>query len=177
MPYVPTSSTWEWANDSSLLWYVHSTPEYGADSVIVHLLEHPPLVNRSPDDIENPLDATYYRLAFSPIAKTILSTSEPTESGLNIDPNQLFVIDANNTDLQTAQLIPDIVMAVWNQATQSYIVMVETSQGRDFMDLDGTLLVQVPQVVPPLIFALSPSGQRLAVGYGAIWVYECSEVE
>lgn len=178
IPYVPPSSTWEWADDNSLLWYVHSTPEFGADSIVVHL-EHPPLVNRSLDDIENPLDATYYRLAFSPVAKTILSTSEPTESGLNIDPNQLFVIDANNTDLQNTQIIPNIVMAVWNQATQSYIIMVETSHGRDFIDLDGTMLVQVPQVIPPLVFALSPSGQRLAVGYGAvdgIWVYECSEV-
>lgn len=173
IPYVPSSGTWEWADDSSILWYVHDTPEFGADSVIIHL-ENPPLINRSQRNPEIPLDATYYRLAFSPVEKTVLSIGDPSELGNDTD--ELIVIDANDTDLQSSQTIPDITMLVWNQATQSYILMVQTDNSTNFVDLSGTLIVQVPEVIPPFVFALSPSGQRLAVGYGSagIWVYECS---
>ncbi len=173
VPYVPSSSTWEWADDSSILWYVHNTPEFGADSVIVYL-EDPPRINRSQRDPENPLDATYYRLAFSPVEKTVLSTGDPSELGSDTD--ELIVIDATDTNLQSSQTIPDITMAVWNQATQSYILKIQTDNSTNFVDLSGTLAVQAPWVMPPDVFALSPSGQRLAFGYGSagIWVYECS---
>ena len=175
VPYVPPSSTWSWSDDSAILWYVHHTPEFGADSVIVQL-EQPPIVSRSQRDPENFLDATYYRLAFSSRDNTVLSTGDPSELG--IDSDQLFVVDVKNNDtVISSQIVPGAMNVVWNQGTQSYIVMVETDDGTNFVDLDGTLLVQVPEVIPPFTFALSPSGQRLAIGYGnaGIWVYECGE--
>jgi hypothetical protein len=173
--YVPWSSAWEWADDSSVLWYHHTVYGFGYDALIIYL-EHPPLVNRADLGTENPLDATYYRLAFSPVDKTILSTSELREFYQGIDPDKLFIIDAYDTESYIVQTISGLTMPVWNQATQSFILMKWGEDGTDFVDINGTLLVHVPEIVSPFIFALSPSGRRLAVGYGAvdgIWVYEC----
>ena len=174
VPYVPPSSTWNWSDDGLILWYVHHTPEYGADSVIVQL-KQPPIVNRSLRDPQNFLDPTYYRLAYSPTTNTVLSTGDPSELG--VDTDELFLIDVDNNEVQGSQIVSGVMTAVWNEATQSYIVMVETDNGTDYMDLSGSLLIHVPEVIPPFTFAVSPSGQRLAIGYGnaGIWVYECKD--
>lgn len=174
VPYVPPSSMWDWADDSSTLWYVHHTPEFGADSVIIHL-EHPAVINRSGNDPENFLDATYYHLAFSPMTETVLSIGDPSELG--VDTDELFIIDANDNNLQSVQTMPGITIAVWNQATQSFILMIQADNSTNLVDLDGSLIVQAPNIMSPFVFALSPSNHYLAIGYGSagIWVYECNE--
>lgn len=177
VPYVPSSSSWEWADDSSILWYHHSVYEFGAAAMLVNLAS-PPVVNRADLSTETPLDATYYRLAFSPTNKTILSTNEPIDPSWGIeDPDELFVIDAFDTDSYIVQTIPGVILPVWNEATQQFILMIRGEDSTDFVDMDGTVLVHVPERVLPFTFALSPSGKSLAVSYAgsAIVVYTCDE--
>ena len=176
IPYVPSSSNWQWSNDNSIFWYVYSPGERGANSVIVYF-EDALIINHSEQGQNNPLDATYYRLSFSPVAKTILSIANPFEIGNDTD--EIYMLNVNNPDIQSSINISNVKTATWNEATQSYVLMVTTDEGTNFVNLDGETIIHVPGIsIPPLIFALSQSGKYLAVGYGAVdgvRVFECTE--
>lgn len=174
VPYVPSTSTWQWSNDSSIFWYLHSTEEYGFDSIIINL-QQPIIVNRSTQSKDDPLDGTYYQLAYSPIDHTILSTGKPSELG--IDTDELLVIDANNLEVKNRLNIPGIKGVMWNDATQSFFLMIDAAEDTHFISFEGNLILEVPEsTIPPLKFAISSTGNYLAVGYGAvdgIRVFKC----
>lgn len=177
--YVPSSSTWQWAVDSSLLWFIHGREEYGADSLIIQL-DNPITVTRSETGNENPLDPTYYFMAFSPQDKTVISTDDPFERGLP-DMDKLYSFDLAQSFSKAVgtKVIPGITNVVWNEATQSYLLAIIQGNNTDIRTLDGTTLVRIPEYqIPRLDFALSSTGEYLAVGYGAvdgIWVFNCQE--
>lgn len=167
--YVPSSSTWQWSEDSSLLWFVHTTEEHGADSLITWL-DQPVTVTRSEDSINNPLDPTYYFLAFSPLEKTVVSTGDPFEQGLP-DKDEVYTFDLTQSLSQPleAQIIPEITNVTWNEATQNYLLSIVQEAGTEIRTLDGNVLARIPGYqMPRLNFALSPLGKYLAIGYGAV---------
>lgn len=167
--YVPSASIWQWAEDSSLLWLVHTTGEHGADSLVIEL-DEPLITTRSEAGSDNPLDATYYFLAFSPQDKTVVSTDDPFERGLP-DKDEVYIFDLAQSLLHPVetQTISGITNVVWNEATQNYLLSIVQEDGTEIRTLDGEVFVRIPEYqMPRLKFALSPSGTYLAIGYGAV---------
>jgi hypothetical protein len=93
--------------------------------------------------------------------------------------------------------VPGIKSVVWNEATQEYLLIVVQEDGLAIKNLGGEILVHIPvetfemifpalsnsnstfdHFIPSSGYALSPSGQYLAIGYGSadgIYVFECQE--
>ncbi len=167
--YVPSSSSWQWDETGSLLWFVFATEEHGADALVIQL-DNPISIIHSGQGKDNPLDATYNYLAYSPYDKTVASTNNPYEQGLP-DKDEIYIFDLtqDTPKLIETRLVPGITNVVWNEATQSYLVSVVQENETEIRTLEGEILVRIPGYqMPSLKFALSSSGKQLAIGYGAV---------
>jgi hypothetical protein len=194
--HVPIYSTWQWTADSSVLWFVHSLYEYGAQAVLAQL-DISPIVVLTDEMGGNPLfDVTRNVWALDPVNKTIqLTPSKEAPS----DTDELVTFDLTEmiTQPSSIRVVPGIKGVVWNEATRETLLIIVQSDGLAITDLDGQILVKIPVETFEMIFpaltstnstfdsflpdnnyALSPSGRYLAVGYGkstGIDVYECQE--
>jgi hypothetical protein len=194
--FVPTFSTWEWAADSSMLWFVHSLYEYGLQALVIQLDTTPPTL-LTDERGENPLfDATRYVSAFNPINKTVLLTASE-EATFDTDELLTFDLSESYTQTNSIRVVTGIKGVVWNHATQNYLLVIVREDDLAITNLDGQILVKVPietfeTIFPSLSnpnltldlflpnngYALSPSGQYLAIGYGqatGIDIFECLE--
>lgn len=198
-PYVPFGLDWQWADDSSMLWLEYSDPDRGGYTLVVYP-ENPITVNET--IYGSPLDPTFYFPDFSPTEKVVLSTANPFELG--VDTNELFTINLTNSLTQTAstQVIPGLISADWNDATQSFLLQIVNRndaeiQSVEIQNQDGQVLVTIPQnilysietglslgekPVPsyrfslPGQYALSSSGRYVAKvkNSSEIWLFDCS---
>lgn len=198
-PYVPFGLDWQWADDSSMLWLEYSDPDRGGYTLVVYP-ENPITVNET--IYGSPLDPTFYFPDFSPTEKVVLSTANPFELG--VDTDELFTINLTNSLTQTAstQVIPGLISADWNDATQSYLLQIVNRndaeiQSVEIQNQDGQVLVTIPQnilysietglslgekPVPsyrfslPGQYALSSSGRYVAKvkNSSEIWLFDCS---
>lgn len=190
VPYVPPGSNWQWATDSSLLWYTFYDREYGvyADAIPLKSPLHINFYDRVENDVMNPLTNI---IAFSPQDKTLLSTEQ--EAGFN----ELHTIDLtkNPPTVASTQVITDLVALRWNEATQSFLLEIIRKDGLEFREMGGKSLVipmellyklypsvakgdvEIQEIAPKEHFAISPSGAHLAIAYknGEIEIFSCEE--
>lgn len=200
IPYVPADMNWEWATDSSILWFIYSDPDRGGHSLLV-LPGNP--IEVKEEEHGSPLDPTFYFPSFSPTEKLVLSTANPFEQ--DIDTNVLYTIDITDitksvTQTTSTEIVSGIVSADWNDATQGFLFQIIYRNSTEIekveiRDLAGQLLVTVPQsliytltpnltedIVPfyrfslPQKYALSSSGRYLAVASetGEILLFDCT---
>jgi hypothetical protein len=197
--YVPFGLDWQWADDSSMLWLEYSDPDRGGSTLVVYL-ENPIIVNET--EYGSALDPTFYFPDFSPTEKVVLSTANPFELG--VDTDELFTLNLTESLTQTAstQVIPGLISADWNDATQSYLLQIVNRndaeiQSVEIQNQDGQVLVTIPQnilysietglslgekPVPsyrfslPGQYALSSSGRYVAKvkNSSEIWLFDCS---
>lgn len=197
--YVPAFSTWSWSNDSTLLWFTHSVYDFGYQTLLVQLSPSSVVVLSEGQGKNKVLfDATHYLLAFSPLEKTVFAT--PSEEAFP-QTDELFFFDLNQYPFQIGnpEIVIGIETVIWNEATQSYLLLVIQENGLEIRNILGTVLVKVPittfeeifpimtnttydiklgQLLPKNNFALSSSNQYLAWGYGnpgLIFVLECQQ--
>lgn len=189
--YIPPESSWQWAVDSSLLWYLYYDREYGAYADAIHLRS--PLsanfYNKGDDD---PMNPTNHSLAFSPQSKTLLSTYV---TGKMIE-NELKMLDLMSVPpaVTSIETITGLNSVSWNEATSSYILQIIREDGVEFRNTSGvsalipqTLLqvmypslakgaVEVGEIIPKENYAISPTAEYLAIAYphGEIEVYLCN---
>jgi hypothetical protein len=179
-----------------MLWFVHSLYEYGLQALVIQLDTTPPTL-LTDERGENPLfDATRYVSAFNPINKTVLLTASE-EATFDTDELLTFDLSESYTQTNSIRVVTGIKGVVWNHATQNYLLVIVREDDLAITNLDGQILVKVPietfeTIFPSLSnpnltldlflpnkgYALSPSGQYLAIGYGqatGIDIFECLE--
>lgn len=188
VPYVPPDSNWQWATDSSLLWYTFYDREYGvyADTISLKSPLNVSFYDRSENDGLNPLTNA---IAFSPQDKTLLSTKQVD------DFNELHTIDLTDDPpiVVSTQVITGLVALSWNEATQSYLLEIVREDGLEFREMGGKSVVlpmellntmypsvangdvEIQEIAPKEHFAVSPSGIHLAIAYehGEIEIFSC----
>lgn len=192
LSYIPDDSDWSWAEDNTLLWYRHNLIEYGEDTQIVEL-RSPLLVydhlGRGPND---PLDATYFRTAFSPKDKTIRSTENPFTQGFP-DDDIVYVADVSSHPFiaEMYEVIPGITDIVWNETTDTFLYSVYAQTSTDYwlhsIGKVATLPIEsmealhdsegndISQLNAQPADAISASGTEMvrALSSGYIQVYSC----
>lgn len=189
--FVPYWSKWQWALDNSLLWFIRPEPVYGLRAAIVQL-EHLPVVTVPEVSEENPLHPTDYFVAFSPVDKTVLSVSNPRKRG-DLDEGKLytFALTQSLTEIASVEVIPGLQKVEWNEATQSFLLIIPQEEAIEIRERDGTITVNLPlkelyelisrmalsRNIPFQLHALSSTGDRLAItlGDGRIFVFDCQE--
>lgn len=142
--YVPTSSQWQWANDSSLLWYIYPDRDYGAFADAIHLTS--PLtanfhdsLGSSPIVTLHPINPTNNSLAFDPEYKTIASIGELG----SLDSKELYIINVEiyPFEVKSSQIMPGAIAVNWNEATQSYLFNIIQDKGIEFQYEGGSTLL------------------------------------
>jgi hypothetical protein len=147
--YVPPFSTWQWAEDSSMLWFDHSVIEYGSKALVVNL-ESTPVTQTVISETDNRFDPTYYSLAFSPLDKTVLSTPhEPIFT--NSDELYKLRLESEMAIVSTT-IVPDIQAVTWNEASRRYLLTIMRGNELDMLDEGGETLLQVPASVFEAMF-------------------------
>jgi hypothetical protein len=192
--YVPSFSTWQWAEDGSRLWFVHNVLEYGGKALVVNL-ESTPVTQTVISEADDRFDPAYYSLAFSPFERTILST--PLEPILT-NSNDLYKLGLEpESAIVSMTIVPDIQAVSWNEASKQYLLTIMRGNELDMLDESGEKLLQVPASVFEAMFsslsdgnislnelfgsasyAVSSTGQRLALytnSRGYIRVFTCQE--
>lgn len=188
--FVPSASSWDWANDGSWLWFQYSLPEFGITATFVKLDYFDPL-EFFEIEINSALDPTSFTLAIDPYSGTAVSVANPGARGIVEDPDLMRIFDLNKSVVEpvAASSIPGILRVEWNQVTGSYILVTEVGDELMVQELDGALSLRVPfrmlaghlpeeilrYNLPLSNYALSPSGSRLAVGLGdlRVMVLDC----
>lgn len=190
LEFIPFSSIWQWMADSSLLWYQHSAPIYGFEAIIVQL-ESAPIVTHQATGRDNVLDPNFYHVAVSPSEMTALSTTNPYFFDVP-DIDDLNTVDLAPVAPQRTSVehVPGIAKVEWNEATQSYLLILHRDEVVEVREQGGLPAVQLalnlfddyiakealPYALPFRSHALSSSGRHLAVEYVAhqILVFDCS---
>lgn len=187
--FVPFGSTWEWAADGSLLWYVHTEIEYGG-SVIMVQLQTPPIVIRPEILMENPLNPTYFYVAFSLLDKTALSVKRSGRRGEPVTEKLYsFDFDQGLSQVEAMETIPGLVKAEWNEATHSYFLIILQKDHLEMRERNGNMTIRLPFSafegvlsqeilllnIPFDNHVLSPSGEHLAITLGGsdVYLFEC----
>lgn len=193
---MPTRLKWVWADDSSLLWVRFYTPEYsptpeGHYFLTVELGPTPTLsldADLPRTGASKSLHASQYTLAFSPAKKQILSMAE--NNGFDDDATErYFSFDAASvppTLISGAVPIDGLRAIVWDEALDSFLLIVAGEDVIEFRTLDGRVVSQLhaSAITPifPLVkdkslgyfirqnidYALSADRQRVAIGYGGV---------
>jgi len=188
--FVPSWSRWYWSEDGSMLWFEYAQPEFGIGSGNVQLESSPKVVYTEVSK-ENPLDSTWYFVAFSPQDKTARSVRNLQRQGLPDITDNLYLYDFadNLTEPVSVETISGLVKVEWNNATQSYLKIITEDEAIKVVDMtegsniqlpfdafEGILSVEVLQHNIPFSFhAVSSSRDHLAVslGDGRVFVFNC----
>lgn len=190
--YVPSDPRWQWAADSSLLWLSYPDTDLGGYTLVAQLNE-PPVIEIA--EYGTMLDPFFYSLAYSPMDNT--ARSVPSFELGETRTEEVFTITLADglEHVSAVQNVPGIVSVNWNEATQSFIAQIVTTEGILFQELLGELWVMIPHNtlkallpnftdVPSTLpygisavgdSAISKSGSRLALVHspGEIWVFDC----
>ncbi len=194
--YVPFGLDWQWARDSSMLWLEYSDPDRGGYALVVYPEDS---ITVKETEYGSPLDPTFYFPDFSPTEKIVLSTANSFEQG--VDTDELLMLDLTDsfTQVTSIQVIPGLISADWNDATQGYLLQIVNRIDREILSVEiqnqnGQVLVTIPQgilysIEPRLTeelapfyrfslpgeYALSASGRFLAVVQNSreILLFDC----
>ncbi|MCB8943495.1 MAG: hypothetical protein H6658_07050 [Ardenticatenaceae bacterium] len=193
VPYVPAKSIWQWSMDNKILWYVYNRTDYGIDALTVQLASPIEVESIEPDKA-NPLDPSYYFLAYSPKENIVASTKDPfTQGSPDTDELYLTALETPPSILSTTR-VDGLIYVAWNEATESYLLEIVQEDGVEFREWEGSKVLRIPLSTLYLLFpslaegntgiselilganyAMSPSGEYLAIvfDYGEIWVFDC----
>jgi hypothetical protein len=117
--FMPYDSLWGYAADGSMLWLEYSLPEYGRTLVLVHLDETVRLVQPESEE----LDPTRYRLAFSPLARTVLSYPLADENPEAPPEAATYDVSQDPAVLLARERQEAVVRVFWDFATTTYLVV------------------------------------------------------
>ncbi len=123
--YIPYSSTWTWAEDSSLLWITYSHQEHGLEKGIIQL--EPAFQTNFNIEKSMPLEpiSAYYNYAFSPIDKKLLSTSG-AGGVLTPDNDDLYTFDFSEDldGIDRIETLDGLERVEWDQALGGFLFLL-----------------------------------------------------
>ena len=191
--FIPVWSRWQWSEDGSVMWLEYSEREFGAPSVVIQL-EPEPVIYHSDLSQDNPLQTTWYYVAFSPRDNTAWSVRDPEYfDALSLD-HRLYLFDFDHviSPQPAVETVENLVKVEWNQATYSTILILSYEDRIELVDRENDLTVRlllstfddllqdfvVRYNIPFDLHALSSSGDLVAItlGDGRVFVFECLEV-
>jgi hypothetical protein len=197
--YTPLSMRWEWANDSSMLWFESTNIETGTESFITYIGES----NIIAQPFSGVLNPQAYKVEFSPKDKSVISRSIDGYSTAENDEFTFYTVDlakmpyqADETDHSTQYR--DIF---WNTGTENYLVLREAAENQhieisawDNPQIQWMLPLSAAKLVNQNIgstlslteliaaihdVAISRLGDQLALadGSGGLFVFPCSPID
>ncbi|HOU40448.1 MAG TPA: hypothetical protein PK829_04170 [Promineifilum sp.] len=191
--YVPYAPDWQWAADSSLLWLVYPDPEFGSYTLVARLTDPPVIQRPEPGSV---LDTYGHFLAYSPVDNAALSV--PSYDWTDEPRDEVSTIPLANglESISAIQNVPDIVTISWNDARQSFMAQVVTTNSIQFIEIPDGTTWSIPEetlkaIIPSLVdvssslpiglvatgeWATSASGDTLALlpNPALLWVFDCA---
>lgn len=181
--HVPYENIVTWSEDSNWLLYQY-TQEIEFDLQLIVLSEQPTVVSSIVDNSD--LDPVFNYIASS--ASGMILTTKSPRFGKNNELLQYFQVDPqlplNELVPMTSQHIVNLAKPFWNDASQEFMYILKENDGFWFTNEDGNINVHLPHrtlgfSVPvdshTLSASVHPSGERLAVHFGArLYLLECN---
>lgn len=201
IPYVPSSSQWQWSSDSQMLWLVYilhdnSGESYGSESMVVNLTAPalPQITFRSWDETgyqsQSPptlLSPDEYTLVFSPVDKTVLLYEHMGSFSLTPpdNPVDVYIIDVtqNPPQLLDTYKARYPFLIDWSDTLQDFVILELSTTGAVIYTLNNDVVYEIPMGVLKNInldlgrrVAISPDQKNIVLMTSTnAWAYSCSD--
>lgn len=175
---LPAWSRWEWAEDSSALWYVASAYEFGIDSYVVFLDADPLVVSA----FGSPADPVANQVVFLPDSKALLSVDRTSLSQI-----RRMGLISPEISLSRSWEVTGLVGLAWDMNSRQALSVTMRGDTLEFAAGDRSLVVSIPRGVihesgwanaqaDEYMFAVAASGEQAAIAsIGELLVFHCVE--
>lgn len=201
IPYVPSSSQWQWSSDSQMLWLVYTLHDnsgetYGSESMVVDLTmpASPQIIFRSWEETgyqwqspPNLLSPDEYTLVFSPVDKTVLLYEHMGSFSLTPPDNPLdvYIMDVtqNPPQLLDTYKAHYPFLIDWSDTLQDFVILELSTTGAVIYTLNNDVVYEIPMGVLKNInldygrrVAISPAQKNIVLMTSTnAWAYSCSD--
>lgn len=186
--FPPARTVWSWSKDSEFLLFQHSQPEFGMGTLLIWLGDNPIITKIAVSD-SDPLESTFYHLAYSPESHMILSTAREYSAD---NAEKLYTIEIldNVTEVKNIEAIPNLVKVEWDEGIydfllissyDEYIEIKTLGEGISFKIFLNTFNELIPRDVikaniPFDLHRVSIESREVSVtlGDGRLFIFSCN---